>query len=227
MDNTNMSNLIFIDLENNARGDILSISYIINNVCNHYIINVKSSTKDKFYHCHYLHNDILYTRGVDITSVLNELLSKINDNTVIVGHCINTDISKIIKNCNKFNINCDKLINIKEYDTCIFERNLKRTSNHLSNVYTRYFNDTFNAHSSLDDVIATFKVYHKQQNIDLNDVTFDSNNKRIVMHNKIIVRNNIKYKCISKDCVNQKILDEINNLIEIETKNYYLIINNI
>ena len=222
-------NLLFVDVENNENNDILSISYIFINIktneynMEHYLIKCNSSKKDMYYKTHHhLHTNILQSRGFDKEYVLNRFIEYVNKCDKIVGHYVISDINKIYLNILQYNKDFDKLVLFNKfdenYDTYNFEKQLGNKNNKLQNVYIKYFNDEeLNWHSSYDDIIATYKIFCKQHNIQSINLYLTTENNKF--HNRYY--NNTL--CISKDCCNQYLINYFTKNNYKQSTNYYFI----
>jgi DNA polymerase III epsilon subunit-like protein len=155
---------IVMDVENNTcNNDIVQIAYImfdnnnkelkrVNKYIKNRIIDQRASLLTN------ITNDILVKKGYEFNDIIQELYNDLSQVKILVGHNIMTDISKLNKNIEKYNIelsyNPFDEISIKDTMN-MYKKRIK-----LKAMYEEMFSDTvIEYHNAMCDVECTAKCY--------------------------------------------------------------------
>ena len=155
---------IVMDVENNTcNNDIVQIAYIMFDNNNKELKRVNKYVKNRIIDQRAslltnITNDILVKKGYEFNDIIQELYNDLAQVKILVGHNIMTDISKLNKNIEKYNIelsyNPFDEISIKDTMN-MYKKRIK-----LKTMYEEMFSDTvIEYHNALCDVECTAKCY--------------------------------------------------------------------
>ncbi len=163
--------VMVIDVENNIpMQDIVQFSYIIyddeHNIKKQINKYIKNRIIDDFSKSiHGISQNKINNDGVDFKDCVNEFLQDMNDINTIIGHAVNTDISKIKKNIAKYceYIDVSELFTNKQiFDTYIVSDKVYKKKMKLGVLYTYLYGETMtNAHDAYYDCVYTYECYKK------------------------------------------------------------------
>jgi len=113
---------------------------------------------------HGITEDMCIKDGKPLSTVLDTLYEDINSVDIIIGHNVEFDVSILLSEYYRLNKKC--LFKIQKEFICTVKlfHNIYGKYLKLTDLYKIVFNETFNAHRAMDDVIACKKLYLYLQN---------------------------------------------------------------
>jgi DNA polymerase III epsilon subunit-like protein len=161
-----------LDVENNIKNnDIIQIAYKIYDQNNNLVKSFNKYVKDRYVDPQAMRitkitTKILKEKGEDFWEIMNEFLIDLNSVVFFVGHFVQTDISKIKNNMEKFGIvvNCDPFDRVKiKYTEKIFKQMFPSIDSlKLESMYYKLFGKKMTGmHDASEDVEYTARCYFK------------------------------------------------------------------